>query len=72
VQEEPICIEDRMRELGLFGAEINLSSTIGIQIEKNLSMRMVLCCFHYYLKLISYLCFYFCFAFNVVFKCSLI
>ncbi|XP_078159369.1 uncharacterized protein LOC144555042 isoform X1 [Carex rostrata] len=36
-----ICIEDRMRELGLLGAKIDLSSAIGIQIEKNWSMRMI-------------------------------
>ncbi|KAF3322743.1 WD repeat-containing protein 43 [Carex littledalei] len=41
LQEEPICIEDRMRELGLLGRKIDLSSTMGIQIEKNWSMRMI-------------------------------
>ncbi|XP_078159370.1 uncharacterized protein LOC144555042 isoform X2 [Carex rostrata] len=37
----PVKKEDRMRELGLLGAKIDLSSAIGIQIEKNWSMRMI-------------------------------
>ncbi|KAJ4764491.1 WD repeat-containing protein 43 [Rhynchospora pubera] len=44
VQEEPVCLEDRMRELGLLGMKINLSSTIGnigVQVDKNFSTKMI-------------------------------